>query len=264
MIQRRAGDTNIFITQTAHAWLTGQIGRVWGNEKFQRPLDKGSVYLAAEQHDIGWAGWEVEPGIDPATGKPFDFMCMPTYDHVDIWTRGSKYMFTQSPYASLLVSRHNLHLAKIHDYSRDTPDEVAAMKRFIADEKQRYEMKYRQLSRVPAYRKLLDEKVMEFHRKQILVWDYLSLLFCMGMEPGNSELVSEVPINSASDTKMHVSAVSHTSFSMDPWPFATQRIRLSCDARRITGRYKTGNEFLNSEDAGNWQLFEVELIPANH
>jgi hypothetical protein len=45
----------IVIGQPAHAWVSGQIARAWGNERFGHFEPWEDVCLAAEQHDLGMA-----------------------------------------------------------------------------------------------------------------------------------------------------------------------------------------------------------------
>ncbi len=52
----------LLISQPAHAWVTGQMARQWGNEQFVTLMEE--VCLAAEQHDIGFRSWEEAPTWD--------------------------------------------------------------------------------------------------------------------------------------------------------------------------------------------------------
>lgn len=70
MLHRLSKHGLICITQPHHAWLSGQLARVWGNEQFGQFVPKEEVYFAAEQHDIGWLGWEQKPTLNPKTGYP--------------------------------------------------------------------------------------------------------------------------------------------------------------------------------------------------
>jgi hypothetical protein len=54
MLLRSDGPTVIAIPQPSHAWLSGEIARAWGNAHFAALVLNYEVYLAAEQHDIGW------------------------------------------------------------------------------------------------------------------------------------------------------------------------------------------------------------------
>ena len=44
----------IVIGQPAHAWVSGQLARAWGNDRFGHFEPWEEVRLAAEQHDVGY------------------------------------------------------------------------------------------------------------------------------------------------------------------------------------------------------------------
>ena len=54
MLLREDGDAVVCIGQPAHAWLSGQLARAWALDPVE-PWEE--VCLAAEQHDLGMAGW---------------------------------------------------------------------------------------------------------------------------------------------------------------------------------------------------------------
>ena len=64
----------IAIGQASHAWVSGQLARAWGNERFGAVEPWEEVCLGAEQHDIGWAMWDTRPSLNPDTGLPYTFL----------------------------------------------------------------------------------------------------------------------------------------------------------------------------------------------
>src|SRR5258705_11724462 len=58
----------VAVAQPAHAWISGQLARAWGNERFGTVEPLAEVCLAAEQHDVPWIEWERRPALDPRTG----------------------------------------------------------------------------------------------------------------------------------------------------------------------------------------------------
>src|SRR5215211_2613339 len=106
----------LLIGQPAHAWVSGQLARAWGNEAFPPPVPREPFCLAAEQHDVGWADADLEP-IAGADGRPLSFARIPRPAHVAIWRGAARRMLAQSRYAALLVSLHGTSL-----YARVDPD----------------------------------------------------------------------------------------------------------------------------------------------
>ena len=68
MLHREDERGLIIIGQPAHAWVSGQLARAWGNERFGRIEPLAEVCLAAEQHDVGMAAWDAQPALNVATG----------------------------------------------------------------------------------------------------------------------------------------------------------------------------------------------------
>src|SRR5512146_2824430 len=106
MLNRPVSQGVVVISQPAHAWVSGQLARCWGNEQFGDFAPVEEVCLAAEQHDLGFLAWEQAPTLNKKTGLPHTFMDMPTDAHLDIWSRGIQQMLDYGRYPALLVSLH--------------------------------------------------------------------------------------------------------------------------------------------------------------
>ncbi len=68
MLHREDETRLILIGQPAHSWVSGQLARAWGNERFGRFEPWEEVCLAAEQHDIGMAAWDAAPELNEGQG----------------------------------------------------------------------------------------------------------------------------------------------------------------------------------------------------
>src|SRR5262249_61842355 len=79
------GQDLIAVGQPAHAWVSGQLARAWGNARFGELEPRAEVCLAAEQHDLGMATWERRPTLNPKTGLPRSFMELTLDEHLEIW-----------------------------------------------------------------------------------------------------------------------------------------------------------------------------------
>ena len=90
------------------------------------------VCLAADQHDVGMAAWDLEPSFNPETGLPHSFMEMPLEVHTELWLDGPRRLVSQSAYAALLVSLHGWRLYRRRDLDRSPPDEAARIREFLA------------------------------------------------------------------------------------------------------------------------------------
>lgn len=93
-----------FVTQPAHAALSGRFARHWGNETFAAPDPHTPLVAAAELHDQGWADYDARPRL--AGGDPVGFVDVDGDDWVDFYGRGVDVAADVHPYAGLLVSLH--------------------------------------------------------------------------------------------------------------------------------------------------------------
>src|SRR5918998_998778 len=86
MVLREDGDAVVAVGQPSHAWVSGQLARAWGNESFGPVAPREEVCLGAEQHDVGMAAWDLEPELNPDTGRPQSFMEMALERHLELWS----------------------------------------------------------------------------------------------------------------------------------------------------------------------------------
>ena len=102
MLVREDGDAVLAIGQASHAWLSGQLARAWGGDAVVPLQPREEVCLAAEQHDVGMARWDLAPALNPDTGRPRSFMEMELAVHLRLWRAAPENLLTQSRYAALL------------------------------------------------------------------------------------------------------------------------------------------------------------------
>lgn len=116
---RSAQDDRIwFITQPAHAALSGFFAAHWGNEIFAGPgrfapsVDPvrlaAEVIFGIEQHDNGWWEWEADPTLSEADQLPVGLgqVLADPNSAADRWRVGSRRFESDHPYASLLIIEH--------------------------------------------------------------------------------------------------------------------------------------------------------------
>src|SRR5258708_24639817 len=121
MLYREETQGRTAIAQTAHAWLSGQLARAWGNEHFGAVARWEEVCLRAEQHDVGHTAWEQAPTLNPQTSLPYSFLEMPRQLHVRLWPSAGRLLPPQARYAALLVSHPATELYYGHNPHQNTP-----------------------------------------------------------------------------------------------------------------------------------------------
>jgi hypothetical protein len=242
MLLRRDGEDVLAIGQPAHAWLSGQLARAWGNETFGAVEPWEEVCLGAEQHDVGMTAWEQAPTLNPETGLPRSFMELTLDEHLPMWSAAAGLVVPQSRYAALLVSLHGTTLYERRDLSRLPPEDADRIRAFMADQNVLQHTLSASLHADPA----------QVRRNQRLVWtwDSLSLGLLLAWAPYEIE---HVPTADGDTT------LALRDETLDPWPFRTPHVALRCEGRRLTGRFGDEETMRAALNAAPWETIEIAL-----
>ena len=131
MLFREEDGAVVAVSQPAHAWLSGQLARAWGNDRFAPPAPREEVCLAAELHDLGWFDWETAPSLDPETGRPYDFRRLPKAGHTGLWRTGVRRARLFGRLPALLVS---LHADTIYSFAFDPAKAAPEVTAFLDEQ----------------------------------------------------------------------------------------------------------------------------------
>jgi hypothetical protein len=229
------------IGQQSHAWISGQLARAWGNERFAAPEPWEEVCLAAEQHDIGFAEWDLKPRCNPHTGLPHSFMEMPLEDHLGLWSSAPRRLLTQSRYAALLVSMHGSRLYRRRNLDELGAEEAEAVRAYLLDEAHFQERLVVSLG--------LENSAVERNSQLVWTWDFLSLAICLDWAPRTAR---EVPgVDGPVDIEI-TPGPNPRAAVLDPWPFRAPELRVHCDSRRLGGQF----------ERAPWERLEFEFLRA--
>ena len=217
MLLRADGDSVLCIGQASHAWISGQMARAW-TEPFE-PYEE--VCLAAEQHDVGMAEWDLAPTLNPATGLPHGFTEMPFEVHSALWREAPKKLVSVSAYAAALVSLHGTRLYEMREATPEVADFLDWQERF---------------------RRWLGfaRSDLEPGSTLLWIWDYLSLALLLGW-------------------RGQVEGYEVRDAGVSPWPFREPNLSLRCEARRLTGRFSDEDEMRRALATAPRNLIETNL-----
>jgi hypothetical protein len=252
MIIREDGDAVIAIGQPAHAWLSGQLARAWGNERFPAPEPREEVCLAAEQHDLGMAAWDAAPRLNPKTGRPMSFLEMPTEVHLELWTRAPRLALVQGRYAALLVSLHGTLLYEYRDWSRAPEETRRAVDAYREDQRALQEELVRSLAADPRYAPFVEPETLDRNRRLVAAWDAISLMLCMRRLPYTVGWSEPLALSAADEQGLRA--------RLDPWPFGAERLTVRCEGRRLEGRFQTDEELHEALASAPWQTLDIEFV----
>lgn len=259
MLHRHDPDGLIVIAQPAHAWISGQLARAWGNEAFGRVEPWEEVCLAAEQHDIGMAAWETAPTFNPATGCSHHFMNLPVGLHLGVFAAATPLALTQSRYAALLTSLHFTGLAERRNNPADTPKDQAAVRDYIARTAAWQEATLADLRRHPRYAPHATPEAVARNRQLVRAWDWFSLILLLGFD--RAAIVPGVPVATGSaDLTLTQAAGDPARIAVAPWPFARDAVALVCEGRRLPDTYPDQGAMRAALARAPWVTLEFTLV----
>ena len=242
MLLREDGDAVVAIGQPAHAWLSGQLARAWGNDRLGDVAPREEVCLAAEQHDVGMAAWDLSPTFNPNTGRPHAFTEMPVATHLELWTAAPSRLLAQSRYAALLVSMHGVALYERRNVDAMPPADADGVRAYLAGQRA---LQAELLASLGA-----DRAAVRRNQRLIWAWDFLSLALCLDWAPTE---IGGVP--SAGDPL----TLSLRHATIEPWPFAADRVTLHTEGRRLEGRFADEAAMRSALSAAPWETLRFEL-----
>jgi hypothetical protein len=249
MLVRPDDSGTLLIGQPSHAWVSGQLARAWGSPVFGELDPYEEVCLAAEQHDIGMAEWDLAPTLNPDTGLPHSFIEMPLDVHMSLWRAAPRRLLRQSRYAALLTSMHGVRLYGLRDLARMPSAEAAAIREFCEAEKRWQDEIAASLGADPA----------EIARNSQLLWtwDYMSLAVCLGWPPCT---VADVPTAGGSAALSMTPGARAGSVVVSPWPFRhDEPFSVRCEGQRLTGRFESQDAVDAAIADAPWEIVKIEL-----
>jgi hypothetical protein len=229
------------IGQPAHAWVSGQAARAWGNAAFAAPEPWEEVCLAAEQHDVGMAAWDLAPALNPRTGRAYAFAEMARPVHVELWSHAAERLLAQSRYAALLVSLHGTTLYE--RYPATTHLELV----------EAYLGRQRVLQAELRASLGADPEEVDRNRELVFFWDWLSLALCLDWAPADAP-----PLPGAGPLRLARAGAG--ALTLDPWPFARPEVRLHTEGRRLPGPFDSESELHAALASAPWTALEWRLV----
>lgn len=259
MLVRHNSRSAVVIGQPSHAWISGQLARAWGNERFGSVEPFEEVCLAAEQHDIGMAMWDLEPARNPESGLPVSFLQMHIRDHIELWTAAPRRLLRQSRYAALLVSLHGTRLYAHRDVSALPGPERSLVLEFLEGQRALQHHLVETLRADPKTAASAADPLVARNSGLIAAWDTLSLALCLDYAPYT---VREVPAANGGAEQLEVSQTDRPGqLRLVPWPLRSDTLVVRCEGQRLDGTYEDNGPMREALAQAPWETLEFELVP---
>ena len=225
MLVRIDDDGALAIGQLSHSWLSGQLARAWGNERFIAPEPREEISLGAQQHDVGWALFDLAPQWSEQTGLPRSFLEITVEEHLAIWREAPDQLQSASLCAALVVSMHGRSLSELR--AGRGAEEAAAVSEHIEAEQKRQAELCEALG--------ISEEDARRIQRQMWTWDGLSLALC---HRWTGFTARDVPCQDGLRA-MELRVTSQDAWTLDPWPFAEDHVVVRCEGRRLDAGYES-------------------------
>lgn len=270
MLFRRGGEETVAVAQPSHAWLAGQIARAWGNSEYGALTPYEDVCLGAEQQDIGWLIWEQAPTLNPKTGWPHSFRELDVDAHTKVWQRGTDMAMALGRYPALLVSLHGTFLYASFDYAAVSDAAAATVRGFLAGQAAVQRRLIEALRAETRYADVSTPEIIDRNRLLVRAADRLSIAICTGLQDPmvrtgveGEGLVRDVPTaRGLADLRISAVAGDPTQFTVDPWPFLTRSVRLTCEGILLPpGRFEDEAAMRTALRAAKGTVITAELHP---
>lgn len=239
------GEPHFVNTMAEHTEMCAALARAFGNDRFGRPAPFEEVVYVVANHDRGWEAYDANPGLDPTTRLPYIMARTPTPDAVKTNRGSPDFNEAHHPYCGLLSSMHSWGLYNgRYGFSQfvvrtqaTTSIRVADVHRpqidaMLAYEEGRQARLKSTLAANPATRDWIADPRLFQNYKQLQFFDTISLYFHLrhAGERGDHAYI-HVPINAEEDTTVSLKKVDERTYSLNPYPFAADRLTLSCYGR---------------------------------
>lgn len=107
------------VTQNDHAALAADLLGLWRLDGLPQSPRRPRLLQAVREHDNGWREVDSAPIVNEETGRPHDFLTVPSGARQELWERGTSRYLEDDPYVALLIVEHGL---RIHRSRRHQPD----------------------------------------------------------------------------------------------------------------------------------------------
>jgi Protein of unknown function (DUF3891) len=238
IIQRSFQAQVIAISQTAHAWISGQMARHWGNEDFSGFAPAEPLCYAAEQHDRGFLDWERQPTLNLKNGLPHTFENIPLRLNLELRKKSILELKAVSLYASLVTSMYFAR-AMGKDHPVESHEDRQRIAEFVAEQKMLQRDLLGSLRKDPYLRPACSDQAIEYHRRLLAAWDQLSEQLCRN--PESTFSVDNVPTTLGKSCRLFVKPMDPDSreVKLEPWPFSKSRVQLSCEGHVLNRRFSS-------------------------
>lgn len=236
-----AGTPRLAVMMYEHTALCLHLANAFGNDRFERldPFDP-MVYVISN-HDAGWLAYDRDPGIDPASGLPYNLVDTPPASIINTSRLSPEFNQRHHAYSGLISSMHSwgLYNGRYGLSKLVLLDKIAAKDRPVADEMLNAELARQrrlkaELAKDAQAGAWLDERKIFQNYKALQFIDTLALYFNR-IHPAErtAQTFEHVPLSLEADTSVTIRPLGNETYALTPFPFATEGAEFAFCGRRV-------------------------------
>jgi len=283
LVTRRAGGL-FLITHPEHGRIAGELGRRWGNERFESPVHHAALVTAATHHDDGWYELDGRPSFNAEQSRPAHFLELPLEVTVPPYGRGVDSVYARDRHAGALVSMHwaGLYHTRFGLHGGEPVRHPLAVEVVVEQDHRR----------VAALRDAWGDRGLrsEFERQTWYAYELLQALDLMSLalglidttqpmrggdavsvprtlarieQPPGSRSVPAVPVAPGGPyIEVGLRVTSPGEVVLDPYPFSEASFEIELSARRIDDRaYASAEEAASAYHAAPDEPIPIHFGP---
>lgn len=231
----------LLISQVEHAHISYELACDWGWGEVA-PLEPRDELLAAIlHHDDGWGPWEQQPGVDPRSGRPLDFLEMPIGEAIAIWNRSIDECEPYGPLAAYLVSSHFSALVdRAHPAHAANPQWLEQVDRFLDAQRANQHQWLAAWSASAGYgdNSETPRQIAARGLSQLQLFDALSLWLCM------AERTEPAVFPTPDGPDLTWNPASPAVITVSPWPWRRGEFSVQATGRLVAARPYASREEL--------------------
>ncbi len=218
-----------------HAALAGRLAEQFGNAEFEPVQSDTQMMDLVYHHDLGWQQIDENPPVNPETGLPYSLEQTPPQVSLPTINRSPELNELRGPMQGLLASMHmwgiyNGRFGLVQKMDLQKFPDPAQLQRRLEQELERQQ----RLTAAGQGQAWLKQPPLMRNYKLLQFFDLLSLYFNRKPAGERGELdLLEVPATVDKAVTVAVTELSRGEYQFDPFPFASQGVKVSCEGRYL-------------------------------
>lgn len=243
-----AGEPHFISTMVEHNDLCGLFARAFGNDEFERPVPYEEMIYVIGHHDRGWDDTDGSPVLDRKSGLPAGLGATPAEAALRTSQKSPDFNERRHLYCGLLSSMHSWGLYNERYGFSDfrvrrggslsvptNPDYETETRAMLDGEIERQQRLKTVLAADPGTAPWVEEKPLMQNYKLLQFFDTLALYFNIRHSSERGvEVYVHVPRNADEDATVTLTPVGEGIYSLNPFPFAGDRLEAPCHGRYMT------------------------------